>query len=130
MTEFRHRIRVRFAECDPQGVVFYPRYAEYLDVAMTELWRERIGPYGEMVEAGIDMVVAELGVRYRGSARFDDEIDVVIEPRRLGTTSLTSAWAIERDGAGLVEGEVRHVFIDAGTKAKTPIPDDVRAALA
>ncbi len=126
---FRHRLRVRYAECDPQGVVFFARYAEFLDVAMTELWRERVGPYGELVDGGVDMVVAELRLRYRGSARFDEEIDVVVVPSRLGTTSLTSEWRIERDGEVLVEGEVRHVFIEAATKAKTAIPDDVRAAL-
>ena len=37
---FRHRIRVRFNECDGQGVVFYANYLMYFDVAMTELWRE------------------------------------------------------------------------------------------
>ena len=128
---FRHRIRVRFAECDPQGVVFFSRYAEYLDLGMTELWRERIGPYDEMVHrSGVDMVVAELRIRYRGSGRFDEELDVVIASRELGHTSITSDWRIERDGELLVEGEIRHVFIDAATKAKVPMPDDVRAALA
>ena len=40
---FRHRVRVRFNECDPQGVVFYANYLMYVDVAMTEFWREAIG---------------------------------------------------------------------------------------
>ena len=79
MNPFRHRLRVRYGECDPQGVVYFARYSDYVDIGMTELWRERIGPYGEMVEAGSDMVVAELQLRYRASALFDDEIDVVIE---------------------------------------------------
>jgi acyl-CoA thioester hydrolase len=127
--DFRHRVRVRYAECDPQGVVYFARYPEYLDVALTELWRERIGPYGEMVEAGSDMVVAELGVRYRGSAAFDDELDVTVGVERLGETSLTLAWAIERDGETLVEGSVRQVCIDPQTKAKKPLPPDVRDAL-
>ena len=35
-----HPLRVRYAECDPQGVVFNSRYLEYFDVALTELWRE------------------------------------------------------------------------------------------
>ena len=64
-------------ECDPQGVVFYANYLVYFDVAMTELWREAVGPYAQMIETGADMVVAEATVRYRGSARFDDEIDLV-----------------------------------------------------
>ncbi len=128
--EFRHRLRVRYGECDPQGVVYFANYPEYVDIAMTELWRERIGPYNDMVEAGSDMVVAELALRYRGSATFDDELDVVIEVDRLGETSLTCAWRIERDGDVLVEGTIRQVCIDPATKRKKPLPADVRAALA
>jgi acyl-CoA thioester hydrolase len=127
---FRHRLRVRYAECDPQGVVFFANYPAFLDVAMTELWRERIGPYDQMVQAGSDMVVAALEVRYRGSAVFDDLLDVVLEVDRLGDTSLTVAWRIEREGELLVEGTIRQVCIDPATKGKKPLPDDVRAALA
>jgi acyl-CoA thioester hydrolase len=128
--EFRHRLRVRYGECDPQGVVYFARYGDFVDVGMTELWRERIGPYGEMVQAGSDMVVAEMTLRYRGSARFDDEIDVVIGVERLGDTSLTCALRIERGDEVLVEGALRQVCIDPATKRKKTLPDDVRAALA
>ena len=128
--EFRHRLRVRYGECDPQGVVYFARYADFVDIGMTELWRTKISPWAEMVEAGSDMVVAELHLHYRGSAVFDDELDVVIVVERLGETSLTCAWRIERDGAVLVEGTIRQVCIDPATKAKKPLPPDVRAALA
>jgi acyl-CoA thioester hydrolase len=128
--EFRHRLRVRYGECDPQGVVYFANYAVYVDIGMTELWRDRIGPYNDMVEAGSDMVVAELTLRYRGSARFDEDLDVVIGVERLGETSLVCAWRIERDGDVLVEGSIRQVCIDPETKAKKPLPADVRAALA
>ena len=61
---FRHRLRVRYGECDPQGVVFNVHYFSYFDVAMTEFHREVIGPYSEMLEGGADMVVAEARARY------------------------------------------------------------------
>ena len=128
--EFRHRLRVRYGECDPQGVVYFARYPVYVDVALTELWRERIGPYGEMVEAGSDMVVAAMDLRYLGSALFDDELEVVVSVGRLGETSLTLEWRIDRDGDTLVTGTIRQVCIDPATKAKKPLPPDVRAALA
>ncbi|HEX8085658.1 MAG TPA: thioesterase family protein [Solirubrobacteraceae bacterium] len=128
--EFRHRLRVRYGECDPQGVVYFANYAVYVDIGMTELWRDRIGPYNDMVEAGSDMVVAELTLRYRGSARFDEDLDVVIGVERLGETSLVCAWRIEREDEVLVEGTIRQVCIDPATKAKKPLPADVRAALA
>ena len=129
-TEFSHRLRVRYGECDPQGVVYFARYPVFVDIGMTELWRDRIGPYNDMVEAGSDMVVAELALRYRASATFDDEIDVVIVVDKLGETSLTCAWRIERGDEVLVEGSIRQVCIDPATKAKKPLPADVRAALA
>ena len=129
-TPFSHRLRVRYGECDPQGVVYFANYPAFVDVAMTELWRERIGPYNEMVEAGADMVVAELQLRYLGSAVFDDELDVVIELERMGETSTTFAWRVERGEDLLVTGTIRQVCIDPETKRKRPVPDDVRAALA
>jgi acyl-CoA thioester hydrolase len=128
---FRHRLRVRWSECDLQGVVFYPNYLAYFDHLLTELWREAVGPYGEIHRLGIDLVVAEASVRYRTSARFDQEIDVVATITRLGTTSMTIALEIERveDGVLLAEGELRHVFVDPDSFEKREIPVGVRAAL-
>src|SRR5687767_10783136 len=51
-----HRLRVRYLECDPQGVVGHPCYLGYFDVAMTEMWRQAIGPWGETVAGGADCV--------------------------------------------------------------------------
>jgi acyl-CoA thioester hydrolase len=126
---FRHHMRVRWSECDQQGVVFYPNYLSWFDVAMTELMRAGGLPYGEMVSSGTDMVVAEAGIRYRASARFDDEIDLVATVTRLGSTSMTTALAVERDGAVLAEGELRHVFVDPRSMAKRELPGDVRTVL-
>lgn len=129
---FRHRLRVRWSECDLQGVVFYPHYLAYLDHTVTELWREAIGPYTEMIPAhGVDMVVAEAGMRYRDSARFDDELDISATVTRLGETSITTEFRIERvaDGALLTEGELRHVFVDPADLTKSPMPEQVRAGL-
>jgi acyl-CoA thioester hydrolase len=129
MEPFRHTIRVRFQECDPQGVVYFARYADFYDIALTELWRERIGPYGEMVAEGYDMVVAEVTLSYRAPALFDELIDVVMETERVGDTSVIFACRIERDGTLLNEARIRHVFIDPPTKAKRSMPEKVRAAL-
>ena len=127
---FRHRLRVRWSECDLQGVVFYPNYLAYFDHLLTELWREAVGPYGEITQLGIDLVVAEASIRYRASARFDEEIEIVAAMSRLGTTSMTTGLKIERvaDGALLAEGELRHVFVDPDNFKKRDIPDAVPAA--
>lgn len=131
MTEpFRHRLRVRWAECDPQGVVFNPQYLSYLDTALTELWRTIYpGGYAAMLEAGVDMVVAEANQRFRGSARFDDEIDVEVIVTRLGETGLTTSMTILRGDETLLDAQLRHVFINRGSAEKLRIPDAVRAGL-
>jgi acyl-CoA thioester hydrolase len=129
---FRHRIRVRFNECDGQGVVFYANYLVYFDLAMTELWREAFGNgYAGMIENGTDAMVAEANIRYRASARFDDELDLVAQVTRIGTTSSTTRLTAERvsDGETLAEADLRHVFIDVATLEKTEIPDEVRTGM-
>ena len=129
---FRHRIRVRFNECDGQGVVFYANYLMYFDVAVTELWREACeGGYAGMIASGTDAMVAEANIRYRASARFDDELDLVARVTRIGTTSTTTRLAAERasDGEVLAEADLRHVFIDLKTLEKTEIPEEMRAGM-
>ena len=128
---FRHRLRVRFNECDPQGVVFYANYLMYVDVAMTEFWREAAGGYDAMVASGTDVMVAETRLRYRESARFDDELDVRMRVTRLGTTSVVIGFVLERaaDSALLVEGELRQVFVDGSTYEKRDMPERIRAGL-
>jgi acyl-CoA thioester hydrolase len=129
---FRHRIRVRFNECDGQGVVFYANYLMYFDVAMTELWREAFGTgYAGMIADGTDAMVAEANIRYRASARFDDELDLVAAVTRIGTTSTVTHLTAERvaDGTVLAEADLRHVFIDPGSLEKREIPDEVRVGM-
>jgi acyl-CoA thioester hydrolase len=126
---FKHTLRVRYGECDPQGVVFNANYVAYFDIILTELWREALGRYQDMVDAGTDMVVAELNVRFLGPARFDDEVDFEARLTRLGETAMSTHIDATTNGQPVVQGDVRHVFIDPATKTKTPMPDEIRTAL-
>ena len=130
MAAFHNQIRIRYQECDMQGVVYFARYPEYYDISLTELFRVALGSYQAMVDSGVDIVVAEQSLRYRSSARFDDVVDVAIEITNLGTTSMLSRYRITRGDELVVEGDLRHVFIDVPTKEKRPMPDHIRAALA
>jgi acyl-CoA thioester hydrolase len=128
---FSHRIRVRYAECDPQGVVFNANYYAYFDLLITELWREAVGGYNTMLDAGADLSVVESRARFIAPARFDDEIDLTATIARLGNTAMSTHVEITRasDQAQLVAGDIHHVFIDPTTYTKRPIPDEIRAAL-
>jgi acyl-CoA thioester hydrolase len=129
MNDFLHRLRVRFGECDPQGVVFNANYLVYLDVAFTELWRERLGGYQEMIERGVDVMLVQSNLTYRRPAKADEEIDVRLRATSLGTTSMALEAIVERDEEPLVEAALHYVFVDAATLTKTEIPPEIRAAL-
>src|SRR3954468_23805573 len=128
---YTHRLRVRFSETDAQAVVFYANYVAYFDILMTELWRDVAGGYGDMIDAGTDMVVVEVTTRYHAPAIFDDELDLKAQVTRLGNTSMSTAVEIVRagDAAAIVTGDIPPRFIARATKQKRPIPDAVRLGL-
>src|SRR3954451_16209600 len=126
---FTMKLRVRYGDCDPQGVVFNANYFAYFDVALTEAWREAIGPYGDMIEQGTDLVVAEGSARFLGPARFDELVDAGGRITRLGTTAMATRIDLSVDDLPVVEESMRHVCIDPETKEKKPMPDEIRQAL-
>jgi acyl-CoA thioester hydrolase len=121
---FSHRLRVRWGECDMQGIVFNPHYMLYFDVAFTEYWRAIGMTYPDALLAdGVDnfMVAAEL--RYRDAARYDDELDIFVRTEYLGTTSFRMGFSIRRGSAVLVEGAATYVTGDRATRAPRGLPD-------
>jgi acyl-CoA thioester hydrolase len=128
--DFQHPLRVRYGECDPQGIVFNANYLLYFDVAFTELWRAAVGPWMEMGERGYDAVVGEAQLRFRAPARFDDDIAVALHVANLGRSSITTAVRILRGDELLVEGELRHVVVSTETWKPVKMPDWIRDGLA
>jgi acyl-CoA thioester hydrolase len=127
---FVHELRVRYGECDPQGIVFNANYLLYFDVALTEYWRDRVGPWDDMALLGVDAVVAEANLRFRAPARFDDVLALVVRTEDLGTTSMTTLVEVRREGELLVEMRLRHVFVDRETWSKRAMPEEIREKLA
>ena len=69
---FVFRFRVRYSECDAQGVVFNARYADFVDMASTEFWRALVGGYKALVARGLETQVVSLLINWKSPARFDD----------------------------------------------------------
>jgi acyl-CoA thioester hydrolase len=126
---FVHELRVRYGECDPQGIVFNANYLLYFDVAFTELWREAVGPWQEMVERGIDAVVAHAEIEFRSPARYDDALSLAAQVVRLGRTAITTEIDVMRGEELLVAMRLRHVCVSRNTWAKTEVPEWVRDGL-
>lgn len=118
---FFHPMRVRWADADAQGVVFYPEYFVYFDVAMTEYMR-RMGLDGAGME---EFVTVHAEADYRGSARWDDEIEVGVRCMRLGRSSMTLAFGVFRGEDVLTEGQNTYVHIDPGAQAPEPLPEEL-----
>jgi acyl-CoA thioester hydrolase len=126
---FVHQLRVRYHECDAQGIVFNAHHFAYFDVTLTELWRELFGSYDALVQAGSDVVVVDAQASFHAAPRFDDLLDVEMTIAALGNSSMTSSFEEKRDGELLVTGRMVHVFVDPRTMQKQAIPGSVRERL-
>jgi acyl-CoA thioester hydrolase len=127
---FSHSLRVRWAELDPQGIVFNPNYLTYFDVGVTEYWRVIGCVYpGAFFAQGVDTFLVKATVEYKAPARFDDEISVRARVRRIGRTSVAFLLSIERGGELLVSGELVYVFSSLADRKPTPVPETFRRAV-
>jgi acyl-CoA thioester hydrolase len=126
---FTHELRVRYGECDAQGIVFNANFLAYVDVVLTEIWRESMGSYDLLLETGVDTVVGEATMRFLAPGRFDDILRIEGGFDGLGTTSTTLKLWFHRDDTLLVEADIRYVFVDLKNWQKSPIPDAVRTGL-
>ena len=127
---FSHELRVRFAECDPQGVVFNAHFLAYFDISITELWRAAFGSYQTMLDRGVDVVVAEARLSFARSARFDDVLRLDVAVTKLGNTSIRTRHTVWREGEELVQGEMCHVLVELPDLRKKQLPDWTREGLA
>lgn len=127
---FRHRLRVRWAEVDLQHVVFFGHYAEYCDIAFTEFIRA-LGlpdPITQQRE-GRELFMRRMQVEYHASARFDDWLDVIVWCERIGRSSVTVRFAIEREDVRLTDAEFVYVYAEPASGRSVPIPDGWRQRL-
>ncbi|GGZ98167.1 4-hydroxybenzoyl-CoA thioesterase [Arenicella chitinivorans] len=128
---FTHYLRVRYAECDAQGVVFNARYGEYVDVAATEFSRAVWGNYQDLLARGLDTQVVKLTTTWVAPARFDDVLAIDVALAHLGRSSyqLTLTHRCHPTGKHIATSEITYVMVDSGAYQSTPIPDDLRQRL-
>lgn len=70
------RMRVRYCECDPMGVVHHAAYAPWLEIGRTELLRDTGVSYADMERSGVFLVITRLECRYRRPVYYDDLVEV------------------------------------------------------
>ena len=125
---FLYLLRVRYAECDAQQVVFNAKYVEYIDVAITEYFRALFDSYKKIIERGLDTQVVNVNVSWKAPANFDDVVALKIQLKKIGTTSFT--YEIEftnyQTKKLLALGEITYVMVSFSEHQKTAIPVDLR----
>ncbi len=127
---FSVRLQVRYAECDMQGHVFNGHYLTWFDMAHTGLLTKAFDrSYTQLVASGIDVVVAEAGIRFLAPARFEQELEIQVELDPPTTSSLTSRFTVRRQGSVITTGFLRHVCVNARTMTKLAWPGELLAAL-
>lgn len=130
----RHRLRVRYAEIDAQGVVFNAHYLTYFDTAINEAFRDHdIDWLGRVAESGCDVQLVKSLVEYKAPLTFDREYDICVRIGRLGNRSITWQLAIfGMDNVLHATGEIVWVYVDLKAKQATALPGwlrDIAASL-
>jgi YbgC/YbaW family acyl-CoA thioester hydrolase len=124
---FKHRIKVRWVEVDPQQVVFNGHYLTYFDTAMSEYWRAVGQPYPEGFNFfGGEVFIRRNTIEYHAPGKLDDWLDIGIRCDRVGNSSITMAWSVWTQGRLLVTGESVYVFTTLNTAKPVAVPPGLR----
>ena len=127
MLLIRHRLNVRFSDCDPLGHVNNAKYLTYLEQARVALWRKQAGL--ELRDAaahggrrGEGFILARTEIDFRSPAYDGDELEVRLSLEKFGRTSTTYAYEIVDVTTGQTVAEARSVLVWYDYEASRPVP--------
>ena len=127
--KFRTSLRVRWTECDAQGVVYYGAYMDYLEVGQSEYFRNLGFSIYKTAETGyFDTAVVKVTTEFKSPARLDEMLDIYGRVSRIGNSSITIEAEIYPQGSDrlITVAQVIYVGYDAATATTRPVPDAVR----
>jgi len=123
------RLRVRYAETDQMGVVYYANYLVWMESGRVDLCKACGFNYRDIErEDGIYFAVAEATCRYRAPARFDDEVIVKtwIEDANARIVAFAYEMRLAQDDRVLATGSTRHIFVTSQMQ-RTRLPKKYHA---
>jgi acyl-CoA thioester hydrolase len=109
------QVRVRYAETDQMGIVYYANYFVWFEVARTDLLRHAGWSYREMEREGVSLPVVEARCEYRQPARYDDELEIRTRGGLLSAVRVRFDYEVVRpsDDTMLAGGHTVHAALDA-----------------
>ncbi len=128
--QFDTKIRVRYAEADRMGYVYYGNYAMYFESARTEMLRSLGFSYREWEDKGIILPVRELQIRYHAPAYYDDLLTIRTIIKEKPAARITFHHEVYNEkGEKICTGSLVLVFVDSNTRRPTHAPDHFLKAL-
>lgn len=125
--------RIRFSECDPAGIVFYPQYFVLFN-DLLEAWIDRLLPLGFsgwILERRFGLPTVRLEADFKAVSRMGDDVALSLEVERLGGKSMTLRLACcGADGGVRMQVLQTVVTTSLASHAAIPVPDELRAAIA
>lgn len=124
-------VRVRYAETDKMGVVYYANYLVWFEVGRADLLRSLGWTYRDMEHAGISLPVIEAHCVYQRPARYDDELEIRTTGRILSPVRMEFTYEVRRidDGVVAASGKTVHAALDKGGKP-CRLPERIRQVFA
>jgi 4-hydroxybenzoyl-CoA thioesterase len=132
LPRFERALRVRFAHCDPAGIVFFPQYLVMFNGLVEDWFTEGLGiPYAGLIGTRpVGLPTVKIESEFRAISRMGDEVTLGLAVERLGRSSLTLTLGCRAGAQQRVNARQVLVFTDLHTHRATPMPPDVRQALA
>ena len=126
---FKTSVRVRWMECDGQGIVYNGSYLGYLEIGQAEYYRNLGFAIYLIPKSGyFDFVVVKSTQEFNAPAKVDEVIDLHVRVSKIGNTSLTLNMEIYAEDSDRLLTSIETVYVgyDSATETSKRVPDDIR----
>ena len=127
--KFMTTVRVRWMECDAQGIVYNGAYLGYLEIGQAEYYRNLGFAIYIIPKSGyFDFAVVKSTQEFKAPAKVDEIIELHVRISKIGTTSLILNLEIYPEGSDRLLTSIETVYVgyDAATESSRPVPDAIR----
>jgi len=132
MYQFTTPIRVRYAETDQMGIVYYGNYAQYFEVGRVETIRSLGMSYKGLEDMGVMLPVVEMNIKYLRPAQYDDILNIQSTIKELPQKHIIEFHQeiFNESGKLITSGKVLLYFLDKETRKRVDIPNELKDRLA
>ena len=127
--KFKHTLRVRWKECDIQGIAYYGSYIDFIDVAQAEYFRNlRILTHQANNRKVFDLAAVKVTLEYKSPAKIDELIDIFIRVEKIGRTSIDKRSEIYRSDTDELLCSVQSISVnfDSELEKSRVVPTEIK----